>query len=136
LRERTLMLIKPDAVAEGRVGAILSAVELEGFTIERLEMKTFDRAVAEEFYSVHREKDFFENLVEFVTSGPLVAGILAAEDAISRWRTLMGSTDPADAETGTIRAKYGLSIQRNAVHGSDAPETAAYEISVVFGEGS
>jgi nucleoside-diphosphate kinase len=136
LRERTLMLIKPDAVAEGRVGAILSAIEREGLVIERLEMKTFDRAGAEEFYAVHREKDFFESLVEFVTSGPLVAGILAGEDAISRWRALMGPTDPADAGSGTIRAKYGSSIQTNAVHGSDASETAAYEIRVVFGEGA
>lgn len=136
MRERTLMLIKPDAVAEGRVGAILSAIEREGLTIERLEMTTFDRARAEEFYAVHREKGFFESLLEFVTSGPLVAGILAGEDAISRWRALMGPTDPAEAGAGTLRAKYGSNIQNNAVHGSDAPETAAYEIRVVFGEGA
>jgi nucleoside-diphosphate kinase len=135
LRERTLMLIKPDAVAAGRVGAILSAVEREGFEIERLEMMTFDRARAERFYAVHKEKEFFEGLVEFVTSGPLVAGVLAGEDAIARWRGLMGPTDPAEAGAGTLRAKYGSNIQNNAVHGSDAPETAAYEINVVFGEG-
>lgn len=136
MRERTLMLIKPDAVAAGRVGAILSAVEREGFEIERLEMTTFDRARAEEFYAVHREKEFFEALVEFITSGPLVAGLLSGENAIARWRALMGPTDPAEAGAGTLRAKYGSNIQNNAVHGSDAPETAAYEIRAVFGEGA
>lgn len=136
MRERTLMLIKPDAVAAGRVGAILSAIEKSGLTIERLEMTTFDRARADEFYAVHRVKEFFEALVEFVTSGPLVAGVLSGEDAIARWRALMGSTDPAEAGAGTLRAKYGSSIQNNAVHGSDAPETAAYEINAVFGEGA
>lgn len=136
MRERTLMLIKPDAVAAGRVGAILSAVEREGFEIERLEMTTFDRARAEEFYAVHREKGFFESLIEFITSGPLVAGVLFGENAIARWRALMGPTDPAEAGAGTLRAKYGSNIQNNAVHGSDALETAAYEIRVVFGEGA
>jgi nucleoside-diphosphate kinase len=130
------MLIKPDAVAAGRVGVILSAVEKDGLTIERLEMTTFDRARAEEFYAVHRDKEFFEALVEFVTSGPLVAGVLSGEDAIARWRALMGATDPAEASAGTLRAKYGSNIQNNAVHGSDAPETADYEITAVFGEGA
>jgi nucleoside-diphosphate kinase len=130
------MLIKPDAVAAGRVGVILSAVEKDGHTIERLEMTTFDRARAEEFYAVHREKGFFESLIEFITSGPLVAGLLSGENAIARWRALMGPTDPAEAGAGTLRAKYGSNIQNNAVHGSDAPETAAHEIRVVFGEGA
>ncbi len=130
------MLIKPDGVGADRVGVILSAVEKDGLTIERLEMTTFDRARAEEFYAVHREKGFFESLIEFITSGPLMAGVLSGENAIARWRALMGPTDPGEAGAGTLRAKYGSNIQNNAVHGSDAPETAAYEIRAVFGEGA
>lgn len=134
MKEKTLMLIKPDAVARGRVGDVLSAVERSGLSLERLELTRFDGARAEAFYAVHRDKEFFEGLVEFITSGPVVVGIISGEGAIARWRAIMGPTDPADAPPGTVRRKFGSNIQNNAVHGSDSPKTADYEIRVVFGE--
>jgi nucleoside-diphosphate kinase len=132
--EKTLLIVKPDAVARGLVGDIIAIVEREGFTIERLELQRFDRAKAEAFYDVHRGKAFFESLIEFITSGPVVAMVLAGEKAIARVRELMGATDPARAAPGTIRRKYGESIERNAVHGSDGAASAASEIAVVFGD--
>jgi nucleoside-diphosphate kinase len=131
--EKTLFMIKPDAVARGLVGEIVAVMEREGFVLERLELQRFERAKAETFYGVHRDKPFFGSLVEYITSGPVVATVLAGDGAISRVRELMGATDPAQAAAGTIRRKYGESIERNAVHGSDSPESAVHEIAVVFG---
>lgn len=131
--EKTLFMIKPDAVARGLVGEIVAVMEREGFVLERLELQRFERATAEAFYDVHRDKPFFESLVEYITSGPVVATVLAGDGAIARVRELMGATDPAQAAAGTIRRKYGESIERNAVHGSDSPKSAAHEIAVVFG---
>ncbi len=131
--EKTLFMVKPDAVARGLVGEIVAVMEREGFEIERLEMQRFERARAEAFYEVHRDKPFFASLIEYVTSGPVVAMVLAGDSAITRVRELMGATDPAQAASGTIRGKYGESKERNAVHGSDSPISAAHEIAVVFG---
>jgi nucleoside-diphosphate kinase len=131
--EKTLFMIKPDAVARGLVGEIVAVMEREGFVLERLELQRFERAKAETFYGVHRDKPFFGSLVEYITSGPVVATVLAGDGAIARVRELMGATDPAQAAAGTLRRKYGESIERNAVHGSDSPESAVHEIAVVFG---
>jgi nucleoside-diphosphate kinase len=131
--EKTLFMIKPDAAARGLVGEVIAVVEREGLTVERLELQRFDRAQAEAFYDVHRGKPFFENLIAYITSGPVVPMVLAGENAISRVRELMGATDPAQAAAGTIRRKFGESIERNAVHGSDSPASARREIDVVFG---
>ncbi len=126
-------MIKPDAVARGLIGEIVALMEREGFTIERLEFQRFERAKAETFYDVHRDKPFFASLVEYITSGPVVAMVLVGDSAITRVRGLMGATDPAQAASGTIRRKYGESVERNAVHGSDSPTSAAHEIAIVFG---
>lgn len=131
--EKTLFMVKPDAVARGLVGEIVAVMEREGFEIERLEIQRFERARAEAFYEVHRDKPFFASLIEYITSGPVVAIVLAGDSAITRVRELMGATDPAQAASGTIRRKYGESVERNAVHGSDSPISAAHEIAVVFG---
>ena len=132
--EKTLYMIKPDAVARGLVGELVALMEREGLAVERLEMQSFDRAKAEAFYDVHRGKPFFESLIAYITSGPVVPTVLAGENAIARVRELMGATDPAQADSGTIRRKFGESIERNAVHGSDSPTSARHEIDVVFGE--
>jgi len=131
--EKTLFMVKPDAVARGLVGELVALMEGEGFTIERLELQRFDRARAEAFYDVHRDKPFFGKLVTYITSGPVVPMVLAGENAVGRVRALMGATDPAQAAAGTIRRKYGESLERNAVHGSDSPASAAREIAVAFG---
>ncbi len=131
--EKTLFMVKPDAVARGLAGELVSLMEREGFALERLELQRFDRAKAETFYAVHRDKPFFDSLVEYIVSGPVVAMVLVGERAIARVREIMGATDPAQAAPGTIRRKYGESIERNAVHGSDSPTSAAHEIGVVFG---
>ncbi len=131
--EKTLFMVKPDAVARGLVGEIVAVMEREGFEIERLEMQRFGRARAEAFYDVHRDKPFFASLIEYITSGPVVAMVLAGDSTITRVRELMGATDPAQAASGTMRRKYGESVERNAVHGSDSPISAAHEIAVVFG---
>jgi nucleoside-diphosphate kinase len=132
--ENTLFMIKPDAVARGLVGELVAIVEREGLAVERLELQRFDRAKAEAFYDVHRGKPFFESLIAYITSGPVVPMVLVGENVISRVRELMGATDPAQAAAGTIRRKFGESIERNAVHGSDSPASARREIDVVFGE--
>lgn len=132
--ENTLFMIKPDAVARRLIGEIIAVVEREGLSVERLELQRFDDAKAEAFYDVHRGKPFFESLIAYITSGPVVPMVLAGENAISRVRELMGATDPAQAAAGTIRRKFGESIERNAVHGSDSPASARREIDVVFGE--
>jgi nucleoside-diphosphate kinase len=130
---KTLLMIKPDAVAEGRVGDILALVEKNRFGIRRLAMTQFTRERAERFYAVHRERPFFKDLVAYITSGPVVAVEVEAEEAVSRIREFIGATNPADARPGTVRYMYGKSLQNNAVHGSDAPESAQKELEIAFG---
>jgi len=132
--ERTLSIIKPDAVAKNVVGKIYSRFEEAGLKIVAAKMLHLDRAQAEGFYAVHRERPFFRDLVEFMTSGPVMVQVLEADDAIALNRKIMGATNPADAEAGTIRADFAESIQANAVHGSDGPDTAATEIAYFFGQ--
>jgi nucleoside-diphosphate kinase len=130
--ERTLAIIKPDAVARRLTGPILQRIEDAGFTIRAMRMLRLTRSEAEGFYAVHRERPFFASLTAFMASGPIVVLALEAPDAIRRWRDLMGATDPARAAPGTLRREYGTSIERNATHGSDAPETAAFELGYFF----
>jgi len=130
--ERTLSIIKPDAVSRGLTGKILARFEEEGFRIIAMRKLRLTREQAEGFYAVHRERPFFADLVEFMTSGPVVVQVLEAENAIERNREVMGATDPAKAADGTLRKLYATSIQNNAVHGSDAPETARTEIAYFF----
>ena len=130
--ERTLAIIKPDAVAAGHTGPIIERIEAAGFQIRAMRMVRLTRPQAEGFYAVHRERPFFGQLAQFMSSGPAVVLALDAPDAIGRWRTVMGVTNPANADAGTIRKDFGTSIERNATHGSDAPETAAFEIGYFF----
>jgi nucleoside-diphosphate kinase len=130
--ERTLAIIKPDAVAARNAGRIVQRVEESGFTIRAMRLLNLTQAEAEGFYAVHRERPFFGSLTKFMSSGPVVVLALEAPDAIKKWRTLMGATDPAKAEAGTLRKDFGASIENNATHGSDAPDTAAYEIGYFF----
>jgi nucleoside-diphosphate kinase len=130
--ERTFAIIKPDAVAAGFTGRILQRIEAEGFQIRAMRRVTLTKAEAEGFYAVHRERPFFASLTSFMSSGPAVVLALDAPDAIKKWRTLMGATDPAKAEPGTLRKEFGRSIENNATHGSDAPETAAFELGYFF----
>jgi nucleoside-diphosphate kinase len=132
MQERTLTIIKPDAMKKGVAGEINSAWQKAGFSIVALKMLRLSRKQAEGFYVVHRERPFFKDLTEFMSSGPCLVAVLEAEDAILKNRKLMGATDPAKAEAGTLRKLYGASVQNNAVHGSDAPETAAFEIGYFF----
>ena len=130
--ERTLSIIKPDAVAKNVIGEIYSRFESSGLKIIASRMKHLSQAEAEGFYAVHRERPFFKDLVSFMTSGPVMIQALEGEDAIKKNRDLMGATNPQEAEKGTIRADFAESIDANAVHGSDAPETAAVEIAYFF----
>ena len=130
--QRTLAIIKPDAVAAGNIGVIIKEIEKNDFQIVALKMLCLTTSHAEGFYAVHRERPFFGSLVEFMTGGPVVTMILQKENAIVAWRNLMGATDPAKADEGTIRKKYGASLQNNATHGSDAEETAAFETRYFF----
>jgi len=130
--ERTFAIIKPDAVAAGNAGAILAKIEQKGFKIRGMKMLRLSKANAEGFYSVHRERGFFQSLVTFMTEGPVIVLVLERDNAIAQWRELMGATNPANAAEGTIRKQFAESIERNAVHGSDAPETAAVEIPFFF----
>ena len=132
MTERTLAIIKPDAVERHLAGRILHRIEDEGFQIRAMRRLHLSKRQAEGFYAVHRERPFFESLTEFMASGPAVVVVLEAPDAIKKWRTLMGATDPAKAEAGTIRKEFAQSIERNTTHGSDAPETAAFEIGYFF----
>lgn len=132
--ERTLGLIKPDATARGLVGKILARYEDEGFEIRGMKLLRLTRDEARAFYAVHRERPFYDSLTEFMSSGPIVALALERENAIARLRAVMGATDPDDAADGTIRAEFAESIERNSVHGSDAPETAAEELAFFFSE--
>ena len=132
--ERTLSIIKPDAVARDVIGEIYSRFEQAGLKIIAARMKLLSQAEAEEFYAVHRERPFFAGLVKFMTSGQVMVQVLEGENAISRNRELMGATNPQEAAPGTIRADFAQSIDANAVHGSDAPETAQVEIACFFSE--
>ena len=130
--ERTLCIVKPDAVAAGQVGKILARLEGAGFRIVALQMRRLSPPEAEGFYHVHRERPFFNSLVDFMASGPCVPMVLEAENAIARLREIMGATDPAKAAAGTLRKDFAASIEANAVHGSDAAETARFEIGYFF----
>ncbi|HSK09573.1 MAG TPA: nucleoside-diphosphate kinase [Vicinamibacterales bacterium] len=129
---RTLAIIKPDAVGRRLTGRILQRVEGAGFQIRAMRLVRLGKAEAEGFYAVHRGKPFFDGLTTFMSSGAVVVLVLEADDAIQRWRDLMGATDPARAAEGTLRKEFGTSIGENATHGSDAPETAAFEIGYFF----
>ncbi|EFL51931.1 Nucleoside-diphosphate kinase [Solidesulfovibrio fructosivorans JJ]] len=130
--ERTLSIIKPDAVSRNLAGAILKMIQDGGLKVVAMKMIQLSKAEAEGFYAVHKERPFFGSLVDFMISGPVVVSILEGDDAIARYRKLMGATNPANAEEGTIRKTYALDIEKNSVHGSDAPETAAFETSYFF----
>lgn len=130
--QRTLSIVKPDGVRKGVIGKVVSRFEEAGIRIVAMQMRQLSRKDAEGFYAVHRERPFFGELVEFMTSGPVVVMVLEGDDAIARNRALMGATDPKKADPGTIRADFADSIGENIVHGSDAPETAAFEISWFF----
>lgn len=130
--ERTFSIIKPDAVARNLSGEILAMIQQSGLRIKAMKMIRLSRPQAEGFYAVHKERPFFSDLVDYMCSGPVVCSILEGEDAIRRYRELMGATNPANAAEGTIRKKYAQSIEANSVHGSDAPETAAFEMSYFF----
>ncbi len=130
--ERTLSIVKPDAVKKGAIGGCLSMLEAAGLKIVATRMLHLSKAQAQAFYAVHKERPFYGSLVEFMTSGPVVVSVLEGEGAIAKNREVMGATDVSKAAEGTIRKKYGTSIEANAVHGSDAPETAAVEIAFFF----
>jgi nucleoside-diphosphate kinase len=130
--ERTLAIIKPDAVKRGLTGDILSRIHAAKFQIVAIKSVRLTKAEAEGFYAVHRERPFFGELTDFMSSGKAVVMVLEAENAISKWRDTMGATDPAKAAPGTIRRELGTSIQYNCTHGSDAPQTAAFEIGYFF----
>jgi nucleoside-diphosphate kinase len=130
--ESTLLIVKPDGVRRGLVGEVLRRVETKGLAIDALRMETIDRSTAEEHYGEHREKPFFGELVDFITSGPVVLGKVSGESAIAVWRTLMGPTNPIDAPPGTIRGDLATVITENVVHGSDSPESAARELKLFF----
>jgi len=130
--EKTLAIIKPDAAKKRIVGKIIQRIEEEGFTIAKMRQAHLTKDEAKGFYVVHKEKGFYESLCEFMSSGPVVLMVLEAENAIKRWREVMGATDPAQAKPGTIRHTHGFSIERNATHGSDARETAEWEIGYFF----
>ncbi|MBI1788924.1 MAG: nucleoside-diphosphate kinase [Acidobacteria bacterium] len=130
--ERTFSILKPDAVAAGQAGAILALIERAGFRILGLRMLRMTQAQAEGFYAVHRERSFYPSLVKFMTEGPVIVMALEREDAVRKLREVMGATNPANAAEGTVRRLYAAGIERNCIHGSDAPETAAEELAFFF----
>jgi len=132
MTERTLAIIKPDAVERRLAGTIIQRIEDEAFQIRAMRRVHLSKAQAEGFYAVHRDRPFFAGLTTFMSSGPAIVLVLEAPDAIRKWRTLMGATDPAKADAGTMRKEFAQSIERNATHGSDAPDTALYEIGYFF----
>lgn len=132
MSERTLVLIKPDGVARGLVGEVIGRIERKGFLIVAMELRTLSREVAETHYGEHRDKPFFGDLVDFITGGPLVAAVIEGPDAIVQWRNMMGATNPAKAEMGTIRGDLATEMQNNVTHGSDSPESAAREVALFF----
>lgn len=129
---RTFVIIKPDAVAAGHVGEVLSTYEEAGLTIEAMELRTIDGEFSDQHYAEHVGREYYPSLRDFMTSGPLIALILSGDDAVARVRALNGATDPAKAEEGTLRRSFGTSVQRNTVHASDADDTAAREIALWF----
>lgn len=132
MSERTLVLIKPDGVARGLIGEVVSRIERKGFTIVALELRTLPRAVAEQHYGEHVDKPFFADLVDFITGGPLVAAVIEGPNAIQAWRNMMGATNPLNAPLGTIRGDFATETQFNVTHGSDSPESSAREIALFF----
>jgi len=132
MSERTLSIVKPDAVAKNAIGGVFSIFEKGGLRIVATKMIHLTRAQAEGFYAVHKARPFFGDLCTFMTEGPVVVSVLEGDNAILRHRELLGATDPAKADAGTVRKLYGTNIERNAAHGSDAPETAAFEIGYYF----
>jgi nucleoside-diphosphate kinase len=132
MAERTFAMIKPDAIAAKNSGKIIDLIERNGFTIVRMEKAQLGKQQAQEFYAVHKDRPFFDELVSFVTSGPVIVMALEKENAIKAWRDLMGATDPQKAAEGTIRKQFGTNIGNNATHGSDAPETAKVELGLFF----
>ena len=133
LADQTLSIIKPNAVQDHHIGAIIQKLELNGLNIRQMKMMTLTHEQAENFYAEHKGRPFFQSLVRFMTSGPVVVMILEGDDSVTRYRDLMGSTNPQEARPGTIRAEFAASIEENAVHGSDSPESAKREIKFFFG---
>ena len=131
---KTFTILKPDTVKDGNAGAVISKIEKEGFRIRAMKMVHLTEAQAQGFYYVHKERPFFGSLVKFMTEGPVIMMVLEADNAIEKLRKVMGATDPAKADAGTIRKQFGTNIERNAIHGSDGPETAAFEISYFFNQ--
>lgn len=131
--ERTLAIIKPDAVGKSAIGAILAHLEKDGFVIREMRMQTLTDKRARDFYAIHAERPFFESLVEFMTSGPCVPMVLEREDAVAGLRRSIGATDPSEADEGTVRRLYAESVERNAIHASDSPDNATREIGFFFG---
>jgi nucleoside-diphosphate kinase len=132
--QKTFTILKPDTLRAGRAGAIISEIEKAGFRIRAMKMLHLTEPQAQGFYYVHKERPFFGSLVKFMTEGPIVAMVLEADNAIEKLRKVMGATDPAKAEAGSIRKQFGTNIERNAIHGSDGPETAAFEIGYFFNQ--
>jgi len=132
--QRTFTILKPDSVSAGNAGAIIQLLQKEGFRIRALKMLQLTTAQAQGFYHVHKERPFFGGLVKFMSEGPIIAAVLEADDAIQKLRKVMGATDPAKADAGTIRKLFATNIERNAIHGSDGPETAAFEIAYFFSQ--
>lgn len=130
--ERTLIVIKPDGMKRGLIGEIIRVFEENHLNLERLKVEMLSREKAEQFYSVHKGKDFYEDLLEFITSGKIGAIILSGENAVERTRVIVGDTDPSRAESGTIRRKFGLTTRRNTIHASDSPESFKKEVKVIF----
>jgi len=130
--ERTLVLIKPDGVARGLVGEVLGRIERKGLRLVAMELRTLDAGTAEAHYGEHKDKPFFADLVEFITSGPLVAAVVEGSDAIVQWRNMMGATNPVNAALGTIRGDLATQMQNNVTHGSDSAESAAREVALFF----
>ena len=132
MSERTLILVKPDGVERGLMGEVVGRIERKGFRFVALELRTLDEATAGEHYAEHKDKPFFGDLVEFITGGPLLAGVIEGPEAIVSWRTMMGATNPVNAAPGTIRGDLATEMQINEAHGSDSPESAAREIAIFF----
>lgn len=132
MTERTLVLIKPDGVARGLIGEVLARIERRGYGLVAIELRTLSSQIAQEHYGEHRDKPFFNDLVAFITSGPLMAAVAEGPDVIVAWRTMMGATNPIVAAPGTIRGDFANEMQNNVTHGSDSPESAAREIALFF----
>ena len=134
MKERTLSIVKPDAVAKHKIGEIVARAEGAGLRMVAGKLLRLNREDAARFYIVHRERPFYDSLCEFMSSGPVFASVLEGKNAIAKWREIMGATDPAKAPPGSVRRDFGTNVERNATHGSDAPDTARWEIGFFFGE--